>query len=567
MRKLLRKALAGIAALTALTFMSGLAEAILPAPTISATEVTDSSIEDDGRIRVLLRSLGKPETLHLTVDGVYSLEGDAGFCFARGAEPVLTAQDGAVWLETGGLIVCLGRSATFTRHAAEGTNGIFIAESEKDALYCGDLTVSAEGGALRCVLTINMEDYLYGVVAYEMSDSFPIEALKAQSVAARTYAIRKKDSAGTRDYDVVDTTADQVFKGYDAGYANVIAAVDATRGVVGMVDGAFAECYYTASNGGQVARPGDIWGGADDGCVEMRDDPFDLENPRSLVNRVSFSADLSDCEKLRSIVLDKLDSDVEFVKIARITPMDAAAEGGRMYRTLQFDAVVRRLVEVTSAPTATPAPSPAATDAWSGFVFSTPAPTPEMVWMEEEAPVRIDVYDEIKDGLKLGLNRSDYELVSVTEEDGGFTLEMRRFGHGAGMSQRGAQWMAGEYGYKWTEILNFYFPGMRLERIDWAEPALTRLKLVRGYPRPEPTPKPTPAPLPQPEAGERIAEIALEDAGSTLNVRESASVQSRILDRLESGRKVLACGEPDADGWIRIRTAEVEGYCMAEYLK
>ena len=156
--------------------------------------------------------------------------------------------------------------------AADGEeNGLYIDESEKDTLYCGDLTVSTEGDGLRAVLKIQVEDYLYGVVAYEMSDSFPIEALKAQAVAARTYALQRKWQSAGRDYDLVDTTADQVFKGYDPEYQNVIEAVDATRGVVGLYDGAFAVCYYTASNGGQTALPSQLWGGVgDDGYLDDR---------------------------------------------------------------------------------------------------------------------------------------------------------------------------------------------------------------------------------------------------------------------------------------------------------
>ena len=138
-------------------------------------------------------------------------------------------------LSVGGLTIDMGPSLTLTRQAVSdgGENGIYIHESEKDALFEGDLSVSVQDGGLRCILTIHIEDYLKGVVAYEMSDSFPLEALKAQAVAARTYAMGRKWVSATRDYDVVDTTQDQVYKGLDADYTNVIAAVEATRGVVG----------------------------------------------------------------------------------------------------------------------------------------------------------------------------------------------------------------------------------------------------------------------------------------------------------------------------------------------
>jgi len=121
-------------------------------------------------------------------------------------------------------------------------------------------------------------------VGYEMNNSWPIEALKAQAVAARTYAMQRKANSGDRDYDVVDTTDDQVFKGFDERHANVHQAVRETAGVVGIWKGEFASCYYTASNGGETALPVDVWGTAGDyGYLDSRSDPYDLENPSSKV--------------------------------------------------------------------------------------------------------------------------------------------------------------------------------------------------------------------------------------------------------------------------------------------
>ena len=144
---------------------------------------------------------------------------------------------------------------------------------------------------------------------------------------------------------------------------------------------------------------------------------------------------------------------------------------------------------------------------------------------------------------------------------------MRCYGHGVGMSQRGAQWMAGEYEKTWLEILAFYYPGMSLERIDWQRPELTELASLpedSALLRPEPTPKPTPAPLPALEDGEYYAVVTL-DSG-TLNVRQNPSLGGMVLDKLEPGRRVIVCSEPDPDGWVRIRTAELDGYVKQEYL-
>jgi peptidoglycan hydrolase-like amidase len=484
----------------------------------------------------------------------------------------------------------MGKTLTLTRHrVSEGVeNGIRIVESENDALYCGDLSVTARGSALRCVLTLPVEDYLYGVVAYEMSNSFPLEALKAQSVAARTFAMKRKAGAGARDYDVVDTTADQVFKGYDPGYANVIRAVDDTRSVVGLYDGGFATCYYTASNGGQTALPSQIWGGdSDDGYLSMADDPYDLENPRSLQNELTVSTACEGSAALRAMLEAALGEVMAsagvgegrwaFDSIAAIRPVNPRFEGSRMVEGLEFDLRAKLLQPEA---TAEPAPTPEATKVPDGIQPSPNAdstgpesvhePTePPIVWVlsDDIYRVTLDVYAQIKDGLSLGLNAADYELVDVetVSDDVGvpqaFRLIMRRFGHGVGMSQRGAQWMAGHCDMTWREILSFYYPGMTLARMDWPDTPLTALDALpvsMGAARPEPTYRP----LPEPREGEHYATVN----ATALNVRQKPTTDAAVLEQLAKGRRVVAAIESDADGWVKVHTGEVDGFVKAEYL-
>ena len=573
---------------TALEFLFG-SETLSP-----QASVAPSSIEDDGMLRVYLKSLGDPASLGLTLAGSYSVEGDPGFQFARDTAIVLAADGENVLLSVGGLTIDMGPSLTLTRHAvADGDeNGIYIHESEKDALFEGDLSVSVVDGGLQCILKIHIEDYLKGVVAYEMSDSFPLEALKAQAVAARTYAMGRKWVSASRDYDVVDTTQDQVYKGLDADYTNVIAAVEATRGVVGTYNGGFAMCYYTASNGGQTALATDIWGGSGDyGYLAMVDDPYDLENPASLVNSLSFSADLSDSDALRAMLEEGLAvlalpyEDVQIESVASIEPVEPKFEGSYMYTKLRFHLNISAQLSGWYAQEG---------DQYAAIFADGSAFSEEMLasvyglslarrgrldlpyvyqsgraTLPETVAVELTVYEQIKDGLSLGLNGGDYELVSVTQEGESFTISMRRFGHGVGMSQRGAQWMAGEYGTTYTQILEFYYPGMALEEIDWPEVELTALEDLPesiGYARARPTPTPTPAPLPALEDGEYYATVELESRASTLNVREEPSTSARIVSALDYGRRVIVCEEA-GDGWVRIRTAELEGYVRLEYLK
>ena len=558
-------------------------------------KIAASEIEDDGVVRVYLRSLNAPQQLTLTLDGLYTVEHDAGFRFARGTHIALAQGDGSVWLTVGGLTLDMGASLTLTRQYDGGEeNGLRIVETGRETLYAGDLTVSLEeSGGLRAVLAINMEDYLCGVVAYEMSDSWPLEALKAQAVAARTYAMQRKWSAGDRDYDLVDTTADQVFRGYNAEYVHVSEAVRATEGVVGVWNGGFASCFYTASNGGEVALPSDVWSDSGDyGYLARKDDPYDLENPNSMVTSVSFTPGAGDLPELQAMLQQGLESaaaeaglaaeGLELEEILSIAPVNPVAEGSRMCRALRFtvtasalETVLEAAMDDVGAPRAPDESGSAnlalaAIDLLRRLAEQSPfVEVQERRVLEQTFDVELDVYGQIKDGLGLALNGGDYEVVSVREDVFGFTIEMRRFGHGVGMSQRGAQRMAGVEGMSYIEILNFYYPGMALERIEWDAPALEALSALPdsvGRARPEPTPTPTPAPLPELREGEYYARVTLGDASSSMNVRQSPGTQSPVVAQLANGRRVVVSGEPDEDGWVRIATAEFSGYAKLEYL-
>ena len=100
--------------------------------------------------------------------------------------------------------------------------------------------------------SLTMQQYLYGLA--EVSSSWPIEALKSQALAARTFAFRRVQSPRTANYDILSTTSDQVYVGYEkqagASGDRWVAAVDGTDQQIITYDGAPIEALYSSSNGG-----------------------------------------------------------------------------------------------------------------------------------------------------------------------------------------------------------------------------------------------------------------------------------------------------------------------------
>lgn len=555
------------ALLTALIWILGLTAY---GESVPAGTVTDSAITDDGQVRVYLKSLGDLSGMQLTLSGEYRL--GESMRFDRGTRLAFAAANGEIYLAAEGFVMKVGTEAVLTRCAGEdgGENGLYIYESEKDTLYEGDLRILCDGDVLRCVLTISMEDYLRGVVAYEMSDSFPLEALKAQAVAARTYAMSKKAARADAEYDVTDTTSDQVYKGADGEYVNVAQAVEETRGVVGTYQGSYAGCYYTASNGGQVATPNQIWGGDGDyGYIQQKDDPYDLENSRSMVNSLSVPAarDEGDFWKLLDERIDTSGhARVRGGEITEITLSDPAFEGSYMYRqmdvTMKIQTRDRGLVEVEYDG-----------DRISGWAMGYAYLEGKwykwdlLPWQdtEETRTVSLSVYEDVKDGFSLGLNSRDYEICSVRQEGENYLIEMRRFGHGVGMSQRGAQVMAGNYDMSYVEILNFYYPGMTLERIDWDTPELpAREEIPQALAKEMLNLPPAEGDLGTLAEGEYYARVVLQ--GKTLlNVRTGPSTEYPAVARLYDGYRLVVCAQEN--GWAQVRAAAFTGYVKMDYIQ
>lgn len=155
-----------------------------------------------------------------------------------------------------------------THYIVSGTNmklmvhsdGSGIKVTERSArTYRGDFEISAYNSQLALVNELSLEQYLYSVVGAEVYASWPAEALKAQAVAARSYALYQGNKF--KIANVVDTTLSQAYNGIDSENQNVTSAVDATAGEVLTSGGKVIEAIFSSNAGGVTADPSEVWNG------------------------------------------------------------------------------------------------------------------------------------------------------------------------------------------------------------------------------------------------------------------------------------------------------------------
>jgi stage II sporulation protein D len=127
--------------------------------------------------------------------------------------------------------------------------------------YRGALVFRPDGaGGVETVNALGLDDYVRGVISAEMPSSWSAQALEAQAVAARTYAITT--SVGAADFDLYPDTRSQMYTGVSAETPATDAAVAATSGQIVTFNGAPAVTYFFASSGGHTENIQDVWQGS-----------------------------------------------------------------------------------------------------------------------------------------------------------------------------------------------------------------------------------------------------------------------------------------------------------------
>jgi len=125
--------------------------------------------------------------------------------------------------------------------------------------YRGYIAILKRTG-LTVVNYVLVEDYLYGVVPKEMPPSWNVEALRAQSVAARTFALKNRKRHSAEGFDLCSTSHCQVYEGLPAEMRTTTEAVDSTRGEVLFYKGAIMDALFHTDSGGMTESSEYVWG-------------------------------------------------------------------------------------------------------------------------------------------------------------------------------------------------------------------------------------------------------------------------------------------------------------------
>lgn len=128
-----------------------------------------------------------------------------------------------------------------------------------DRWYRGRTRLIRQGDNITAINHVDLEQYLYSVVGAEAVSSWPLEALKAQAVAARSYALYKRNTEANNIYDLDTTIGTQVYHGLDSEYTTTHEAVNGTLGQIMTYNNEVILAAFHSSSGGHTENVEDIW--------------------------------------------------------------------------------------------------------------------------------------------------------------------------------------------------------------------------------------------------------------------------------------------------------------------
>lgn len=336
--------------------------------------------------------------------------------------------------------------------------------------YRGAIEFVSKNGTIQPVNVVALEHYLYGVVPSEMPSSWHTEALKAQSVAARTYVYTKLSSSkhSAEGYHICDSTHCQVYKGMASEQPSTNAAIDATKGVVAYYNNALIEALFYSSNGGSTASSEDVWSTTVP-YLRAKKDPYETNDSKwtrtfTQAELTSFVlAKQSNLGTVQNVRIDKTDS------FGRAIAMTFVCTNGDF--TVKNDAIRSFFSKSADGSLRS-----------TNFKITQNLATTGTVIANDIDNVKIYSNGKIVDytgnmtaissnGTSTTKENSTHVIDSTGKvtnysknqavSGGNLVLSGAGWGHGAGLSQFGAKGMA-EQGHSYEDILKFYYTGIDL---------------------------------------------------------------------------------------------------------
>lgn len=358
---------------------------------------------------------------------------------------------------------------------ADGAGGNYpqfaAAEKNEDGIYAVDLGTGSYRGrieigrygrksSLTAVNVVPLEEYLYGVVPCEMPASWHMEALKAQAVCARSYALIKAgyhaETDIKRGFRMVDTVQSQVYGGISYEHPRSTAAVNATKGETLCYENRTVTGYYFAASGGHTESVEDVWGFT---IPYLQGVPDIYEtNP----SKKPWSVTLSEDELKRL-----LRSEGEDVGNVKKVTQEVVTSSGRVYS-------LRIIGSLGSVGLATDALRNVLELASTKFRVFGADSVPDTVTVQGASGTKTtaihDCYVIGADGVVQNADGLTEQYVVLgadnmtshpryAPEEGEYLFAGMGHGHGVGMSQSGVYGMA-DAGFTYTEILEHYFTGI-----------------------------------------------------------------------------------------------------------
>ncbi len=314
------------------------------------------------------------------------------------------------------------------------------------------------GSQITVINELAMGDYLGGVVPLEIGTTeTPFEALKAQAVAARTYAVANHKHIDL-GFDLCNSTCCQVYGGYEVENLATNNAIKATEGMVVTYGGALAQLYYFASSGGATANSENVWSKAVP-YLHSVDDPYELTKYWSYSftaaemtsHMANLGRNIGTVTKIEAMAVSESGRVTEL----KITGTTGTAVFNRVSTRSAFPNYLPSQVFTTGGDTGY-------TVKKAGNVLesiSIPGALVRTATGITTVSSNSPIYAKDGNGVVVALQVSNGTT-------GDFVIIGAGAGHGVGMSQRGAMGMASA-GFTYEDILKHYFTGVQIEKANF----------------------------------------------------------------------------------------------------